>query len=265
MFPADQATSHYLSQWWSVYWRIYASLGLNIRYVVRKGIQHSLRWRHNERDSVSKRQPHDCLLNRLFRRRSKKTSKIRVTGLCEGNSPGTGEFPAQMASYAETVSIWWRHHVICWCKHFHQLHEAPKHCSSVEVLVYSCFNLKVTIAVDQSWKLTNWVIVEQFNNHVILCEMWNTCHVMLQENIVQSKSKKIKLIVQIALVPLVTVTGTTTQYFIYHKNKARNSANNTLCISVTTRTSNGLTWPGTMLTFWRSIGLSEQAVQKSKS
>ena len=27
-----------------------------------------------------------------------------------GNSPGTGEFPAQMASNAENVSIWWRHH-----------------------------------------------------------------------------------------------------------------------------------------------------------
>ena len=26
---AQQATSHYLNQWWSVYWRIYASLGLN--------------------------------------------------------------------------------------------------------------------------------------------------------------------------------------------------------------------------------------------
>ena len=71
----------------------------------------SLRWRHNGRDSVSNHQPHDCLLNRLFRRRSKKTSKLRITGLCAGNSPGTGEFPAQMASYAENVSIWWRHHV----------------------------------------------------------------------------------------------------------------------------------------------------------
>ena len=29
-----------------------------------------------------------------------------------GNSPETGEFPAQMASYAENVSIWWRHHDI---------------------------------------------------------------------------------------------------------------------------------------------------------
>ena len=71
----------------------------------------SLRWRHNERDNVSNHQPHDCLLNRLFRRRSKKTSKLRVTDLCVGNSPGTGEFPAQTASNAENVSIWWRHHV----------------------------------------------------------------------------------------------------------------------------------------------------------
>ena len=37
--------------------------------------------------SVSNHQPHDCLLNRLFTRRSKKTSKLRVTGLCERNSP----------------------------------------------------------------------------------------------------------------------------------------------------------------------------------
>ena len=71
-----------------------------------------LRWRHNDHAGVSNHQPHGCLLNRLFRRKSKKTSKLRVTGLCAGNSPGTGEFPAQMASYAENVSIWWRHHAI---------------------------------------------------------------------------------------------------------------------------------------------------------
>ena len=71
-----------------------------------------LRWRHNELDGVSDHQPHDCLLSLLFRRRSKKTSKLRVTGLqCAGNSPWTGEFPAQKASNAENVSISWRHHV----------------------------------------------------------------------------------------------------------------------------------------------------------
>ena len=55
----------------------------------------ALQWRHNERNEVSNHQPRDCLLNRLFKARSKKTSKLRVTGLCEGNSPGTGEFPAE--------------------------------------------------------------------------------------------------------------------------------------------------------------------------
>ena len=55
-------------------------------------LEKSLQWRHNERDGMSNHQCH-CLLNCLFRCRSKKTSKLRVTGLCEGNSPVTGEFP----------------------------------------------------------------------------------------------------------------------------------------------------------------------------
>ena len=37
-----------------------------------------LQWRHNGRDGVSNHQPHHCLLSYLFRRRSKKTSKLRV-------------------------------------------------------------------------------------------------------------------------------------------------------------------------------------------
>ena len=69
-----------------------------------------LQWRHYKHDGVSNHQPHDYLLKRWFRCRSKKTSKLRVTGLCEGNSPVIGEFPAQMASNAENVSIWCHHH-----------------------------------------------------------------------------------------------------------------------------------------------------------
>ena len=69
----------------------------------------TLLWLHNDHDGVSNHQPHDCLLNLLFKRRSKKTSKLHVTGLCAGNSPVTSEFPAQRASNAENVSIWWRH------------------------------------------------------------------------------------------------------------------------------------------------------------
>ena len=67
----------------------------------------SLQWRHNEFHGVSNHQP---LLNRRFRHRSKKTPKLRVTGLCAGNSLITGEFPAQKTSNAENVSIWWCHH-----------------------------------------------------------------------------------------------------------------------------------------------------------
>ena len=52
-----------------------------------------LHWRHNGHASVSNYQLHDCLLNRLIRRRSKKIPKLLVTGLCVGNSPETGEFP----------------------------------------------------------------------------------------------------------------------------------------------------------------------------
>ena len=70
----------------------------------------SLRWRHNRHDSVSNHQRRDCFLKRLFRNRSKKTSKLRVTGLYAGNSPEADEFPAQMARNTENVSIWWRHH-----------------------------------------------------------------------------------------------------------------------------------------------------------
>ena len=49
----------------------------------------SLQWRQNRRDCVSNHQPHHCSLSRL----SKKTSKLRVTGLCAGNSPGPVNSP----------------------------------------------------------------------------------------------------------------------------------------------------------------------------
>ena len=77
----------------------------------------SLRWRHNEHNGVSDHQPHDWLLNHLFRRRSQKTSKLRVTGLCEGNSPVAGEFPTQSASNMENDFIWWCHNVGSTVKH----------------------------------------------------------------------------------------------------------------------------------------------------
>ena len=86
-------------------------------YINLQSLLETLQWRHNEHDGVSNHQPNDCLLKCSFRRRSKKTSKLRVTGVCEENSPVTGEFPLQRASDAGNVSIWWCHHwvYIGWC------------------------------------------------------------------------------------------------------------------------------------------------------
>ena len=70
----------------------------------------SLQWCHNECNGVSNHPYPDCLFNHLFRRNSKKTSKLRVTDLYEGNLSVTGGFPSLKASIMENVSIWWCHH-----------------------------------------------------------------------------------------------------------------------------------------------------------
>ena len=44
----------------------------------------ALQWRHNERDGIAYDQPHDCLLNHLFRRRSKKTSNSASLAFVKG-------------------------------------------------------------------------------------------------------------------------------------------------------------------------------------
>ena len=72
----------------------------------------TLQWHHNEGDGVSNHRRLHCLLNRLLRHRSNKTSKLCVVGLCYGNPPVTSGFPSQRASYAETVYIWWHLHEI---------------------------------------------------------------------------------------------------------------------------------------------------------
>ena len=62
-------------------------MAVELRLTALTAVILTLPWRHNDRDGVSNRQPHDCLLNGLFRRRSKKSPKLRVTVLCVGNSP----------------------------------------------------------------------------------------------------------------------------------------------------------------------------------
>ena len=73
-------------------------------------MQLTLQWCHNEYDGVSNHRRLERLPNRLLSPRSKKTSKIRVSGLCEGHPPMTGKSPTQRASNAEYSSIRWSHH-----------------------------------------------------------------------------------------------------------------------------------------------------------
>ena len=94
-----------LSPWHFIYWRWLKLLP-------------TLQWRHNGRDGVSNHQPHHCLLNCLLRCRSKKTQKLRATGLCAGDSPVTDEFPAQMGQWHGKcfhlmTSSWCRKNNIC--------------------------------------------------------------------------------------------------------------------------------------------------------
>ena len=65
------------------------------KHLPRYNLLRTLQWHNNEHDGVSNHQPHNCLLKHLSRHGSKKISNFRVTGLCEGISPVTGEFLAQ--------------------------------------------------------------------------------------------------------------------------------------------------------------------------
>ena len=95
----------------------------------------ALQWRHNDHDSVSNHQPHDCLLNRLFRRRSKKTSKLRVAGLCVGNSPGPvnsphkGPVTRQMFPFDDVIMLSYRPSINIW--HIPGKHLSSKSCGIV--------------------------------------------------------------------------------------------------------------------------------------
>ena len=68
-----------------------------------------LLWRHNGHDGVSNDQPHDCLLSHLFRRWSKKISKLRVIGLCGGihrwpvNSPHKWQVKQKMFPFDDVI------------------------------------------------------------------------------------------------------------------------------------------------------------------
>ena len=95
----------------------------------------ALQWRYNERDGVSDHPPHDCLLNRLLRRRSKETSKLRVTGRCAGNSPVAGKFPAQRFPFDDVIMSKFDHIITS-----HHIITSITSIESVQLYVHSSWN-----------------------------------------------------------------------------------------------------------------------------
>ena len=116
---------------------------------------YSLQWRHNGRDSLSNRKPHDCFLNRLFRRRSKKTSKIQVTGLCAGKSPGPvnspHKWPVARKKFPFDDVIVYIHYVMC-----------------RGVITYPFPNLNDGLTKPPSNLVHGWVIAPPFYMDVII-------------------------------------------------------------------------------------------------
>ena len=147
-------------------------------------MHHSLQWRHNGRDGVSIHQLLDCLLSRLFRHRSKKTSKFRVAGLCWGinrwpvNSPHKGPvtrkvfafddvimvFMKNSAEYAETEIILrkdltrftsqLRHKFTPTYKSARKpVHQSNPFLSDLFVLIYHCWNSFSYYHLRSEWRL----------------------------------------------------------------------------------------------------------------
>ena len=70
-----------------------------------------LQWRHNERHLASQITGVSIVCSSVgWGADQRKHQNYASLAVCVGNSPVTGEFPAQRASNAENVSIWWRHH-----------------------------------------------------------------------------------------------------------------------------------------------------------
>ena len=116
----------------------------------------TLQWHHNEHDGISN---HLCpyLVNRLFRRSSKKTSKFSVIGLCEGNPPVTSVFPSQRVSNAENVSIW--------CCHY-EVHNYNM-VGVVVAMVISTMHEKSCIDSHNAWKFEKSSKIQSFTHLAI--------------------------------------------------------------------------------------------------
>ena len=105
--------------------------------------------RHNECDGVSNHRRLHCVLNCCSRCTSKKTSKFRVTGLCVENSPVTGEFPTQKASYAEMFPF---------ASGYIQMTSSN---GIMYIYIYARHLPQWVTSYEDSWQLQTWLTISQ--------------------------------------------------------------------------------------------------------
>ena len=109
---------------------------------IKFGIFTSLQWRRNERDCFSDHQPHDCLLNRLFRRRSKKYQSSPSLAVVRGihrwpmNSPHIRPVTRKMFPIDDVIMLVYRY-IHSSCYYHHQIRSINiSHC--YHIFPWSC-------------------------------------------------------------------------------------------------------------------------------
>ena len=138
------ALGHCLKQCWLL---ISSDLWFSQESNFRASQSVSLQWRHDGRDGIWNHQPHHCLLNRLFRRISKKTSKLQVTGFVWGihrwpvNSPHKWPVMRKMFPFDDVIL----------CKRgLMSLSSPSQSCHVCRQLTNHCFPARVGTGYSQS-------------------------------------------------------------------------------------------------------------------
>ena len=133
----------------------------------------TLQWRHNDHHGIWNHQLHGRLLNRLFRRRSKKTSKLRVTGFCVGNSPGPvnsphkGPVTQKMFPFDDVIMKW------CW---IHAVHIKDQNMGYIKwyYILHPLLICCVQNYIAAIYSLHMFMLIVIF-----LCRMFPTCMLMV--------------------------------------------------------------------------------------
>ena len=105
----------------------------------------TLHWRDNECDGVSNHKSNDCLLNRIFRRRSKKTSKLRITGRWPVNSPHKGPVTRKMFPFDDVIMIIAVWAVIWSTRWMRRKHDAQATSHTTELSIFAPNSVEVIV------------------------------------------------------------------------------------------------------------------------